>query len=123
MALLAKSIGNLFGSMASSFGNNKVQLFQSEDVLNDDLSNKEDSLLEIHKSLTSNEKAQLAGVVSIKIKTCSIDTGLLSAHETFSSIYILIQHRNWLTRTTIVRDHQGKSRFDQVKHFPVNVRS
>ena len=44
MALLAKSIGNLFGSMASSFGNSKVQLFQSEEVLNDDLTNKDDAV-------------------------------------------------------------------------------
>ena len=95
-------------------------LFDEEEENQADHTN-EDNLLEIQKTLCASEKTNISGVVSLKIKTCSIDTGLLSAQEQYSSIYVVIQHRNWQERTTIVRDHHGKSRFDQVKHFPVNV--
>ena len=115
MEVLAKSLVSIFTKSVASID------LQSNEALKSEESNNEDQLLEIHKSFTSSENANLTGVISLKIKTCSIDRGLLSAREIYSSIYVHIQHRNWVTRTNIVRDYQGKSRFDQVKHFPVNV--
>jgi hypothetical protein len=58
-----------------------------------------DKLLDIQRHLTLGEQNRIHGVVAVKIKSVSIDQGLLSIQETFHSLVCSIQHRNFQTRT------------------------